>query len=312
MRRAFFVVIPLFLAGCGLPPLVTVASYALDGISFISTGKTVSDHALSAVAQKDCALFRLVKNELVCRKYRDGERGLLVAFADQWRQSVPDINSDVVDAEDGLETVVWAAAPTAGMPADEIAAADPMVVPGVLSDLMAGLEGVATVAPASQADAASFSGKSRSALFEPHVAASIAAEQPNRLDLPVQEASYWKPVITIGQQTVADAAPKKPSPRAGLPAASTVLIVGSFRTKINARRAAEALKSFRPVVVPVRVAGKTYFRVVTGPFPPTAVKRRKGALEANGVRNAWLANLCRPGRKIPGCVSLSGGTQVSE
>ncbi len=65
-----------------MPPAATIASYALDGISFFSTGKSVSDHAISAVVEKDCALWRVVKGDLICREYQQGERGLMVAFAE--------------------------------------------------------------------------------------------------------------------------------------------------------------------------------------------------------------------------------------
>ena len=50
----------LLLAGCGLPPAVVVASYALDGVSYVATGKSVTDHAISAVSGQDCALHRIV------------------------------------------------------------------------------------------------------------------------------------------------------------------------------------------------------------------------------------------------------------
>lgn len=50
----------LLLAGCGLPPVIVVASYALDGVSYVATGKSVTDHAISAVSGQDCALHRLL------------------------------------------------------------------------------------------------------------------------------------------------------------------------------------------------------------------------------------------------------------
>ena len=45
------------LTGCVLPPVATVASLLLDGASYASTGKSVSDHALSQIADADCALW---------------------------------------------------------------------------------------------------------------------------------------------------------------------------------------------------------------------------------------------------------------
>lgn len=50
----------LLLAGCGLPPAVVIASYALGGASYVTTGKGVTDHAISAVSGQDCALHRMV------------------------------------------------------------------------------------------------------------------------------------------------------------------------------------------------------------------------------------------------------------
>jgi hypothetical protein len=57
------------LSGCGLgiPSSVTVASYAADGVSYALTGKGMADHALSAAAERDCALLRAAYREPVCR-----------------------------------------------------------------------------------------------------------------------------------------------------------------------------------------------------------------------------------------------------
>ena len=54
-------------SACALPPAVAIASYAADGVSFIATGKSVTDHAVSAVAQQDCALYRVLLGSDICR-----------------------------------------------------------------------------------------------------------------------------------------------------------------------------------------------------------------------------------------------------
>ena len=58
--------LPLFLAGCALPPAITVASLALSGASYATTGKSTTDHAISAVVGEDCALHRVVDEEGMC------------------------------------------------------------------------------------------------------------------------------------------------------------------------------------------------------------------------------------------------------
>ena len=54
------------LAGCAVPPAVTIASLAFDGLSYATTGKSTTDHALSAVASEDCALMRVLQEKAIC------------------------------------------------------------------------------------------------------------------------------------------------------------------------------------------------------------------------------------------------------
>ncbi len=71
MPRITILLAPFLLAGCALPPAVTWASLATDGVSYIATGKSTTDHAISAIADEDCALLRALKEEAIC--YPDGE-----------------------------------------------------------------------------------------------------------------------------------------------------------------------------------------------------------------------------------------------
>ncbi len=67
MRRSLAILfIPLLAAGCAMPPALTIASLAADGISYIATGKSTTDHALSAIASEDCALVRAVQEQPIC------------------------------------------------------------------------------------------------------------------------------------------------------------------------------------------------------------------------------------------------------
>ncbi len=57
----------LFLSACAVPPSVQIASWVADGISYIATQKSLTDHGISFLAQRDCALWRGVKGEAICR-----------------------------------------------------------------------------------------------------------------------------------------------------------------------------------------------------------------------------------------------------
>lgn len=59
--------LPIGLGGCGAPVAFQVASLAADGVSYLATGKSVFDHGLSAVAEEDCAMLRIVTEGQVCR-----------------------------------------------------------------------------------------------------------------------------------------------------------------------------------------------------------------------------------------------------
>lgn len=69
MTRLAILAIPLILSGCGIPPAITIASYALDGAVFVASGKTARDHAISAVLDEDCAMFRVINGDAICTEY---------------------------------------------------------------------------------------------------------------------------------------------------------------------------------------------------------------------------------------------------
>ena len=67
MQRYLWVLVPALLGGCGLPPAVMIASYAADGVSYLATGKSVSDHGISEVAGRDCAVWRVIRGRAICK-----------------------------------------------------------------------------------------------------------------------------------------------------------------------------------------------------------------------------------------------------
>lgn len=65
MRVIALVALPFLLSACGIPSAVLVTAYTVDGVSYVGTGKTVSDYALSAATKKDCSvLYGLTRGQL--------------------------------------------------------------------------------------------------------------------------------------------------------------------------------------------------------------------------------------------------------
>ncbi len=74
MRHLYMLAAMMALSGCGLPPAVAIASYALDGALLAATGKTSNDHALSVALQQDCSMLRVVSGGEICRDHEPTDR----------------------------------------------------------------------------------------------------------------------------------------------------------------------------------------------------------------------------------------------
>src|SRR3990167_3737344 len=78
LNRVSLILCASFLGACALPAQVQMASWALDGVSMLTSGKSVTDHGISILAKKDCAIWRGVKGDDICREGED----ILTAFAE--------------------------------------------------------------------------------------------------------------------------------------------------------------------------------------------------------------------------------------
>lgn len=67
-RLAAAVGLMVALNACAIPPVVSVAKLAADGVLFASTGKTSTDHGLSMVTGKDCETFRMLEQQDICQE----------------------------------------------------------------------------------------------------------------------------------------------------------------------------------------------------------------------------------------------------
>ncbi len=100
MRWLSLAVLTILLSGCALPPVFTAASLMADAISYASTGKSVADHGISMVLQKDCALLRGF----------DGEICIEPDAADQFADSLAfDTDPVVASSDSDLASDNWLA-----------------------------------------------------------------------------------------------------------------------------------------------------------------------------------------------------------
>jgi hypothetical protein len=81
--------LPLLTGACA-GAAVTAASYGADGVSYVDSGKSTTDHFVSMVSKKDCALWRAFRNERICREREDGKDPYKVDYATAERQPSED------------------------------------------------------------------------------------------------------------------------------------------------------------------------------------------------------------------------------
>ena len=117
LRFATISVVCLLASACAAVPVpLKMASWAVDGISYLVTQKSVMDHGLSAMNGQDCAIVRLATEGSACRD----DQGTAIAF--QGAALAPTLNASAVSLANPSFTPTTLAcdAPriSGGMPSD--------------------------------------------------------------------------------------------------------------------------------------------------------------------------------------------------
>ncbi len=68
-------------SGCAaIPPAFSQASWALSGVSYVTTSKGPSDHVISYAVKKDCSFFRLIKFQPICKPVTENSNQSLLSW----------------------------------------------------------------------------------------------------------------------------------------------------------------------------------------------------------------------------------------
>lgn len=300
LRRVMPLVVFVPLAGCALPPAIVIASYAADGVLLATSGKTSTDHFLSMVEKRDCAMWRVVKNEEICQEFADGndpyddwrEPGEVQVAVQSTDAGFPaDLNEDVRRRDEAMRQAVMARQAKAeriqlaqAMAGQPVTSARDIVGPSnrtTMSDVSsAPLPPVATTPAATTP------------------AASEAAPTPVQAAPPV--AAPPAPVRTTAAPTRASAT------QASAKGATTYVVLGSYKVEENARRVVGQHQSLQPSMKTVTVRGERYIRVVTGPYTLAEAAAVRQRLKSQAGIDAFTAAAC--GEKASGrCIDPNEG-----
>ena len=302
-------VLAFALGGCLLPPAVSIASFAADGVSFVTTGKSVNDHVLSEVLDQDCALWRIVKSEEICVDYvlEEGDT-VMVAEGEAQAEAGAEVAAVPAPAsEPTFRTVSMRASP--GLDASSL-----LMRFGGGQDLPAreNMAGASTIRPAigtfdmAEIEPATFEKAGMIPALVSGEFLPIAPKESKIFHGPAIHPAAFSPALPLSIEPVklAEAEPfveeVLPEPPqielvSWVPVredADVYLILGSYPASDMASMAANTIATgVQLSVLPALVEGSTYFRVVAGPFTMDHARLEKTNMIAAGIDDAWLTRL---------------------
>lgn len=274
----------LLLSGCALPVPIQIASWAIDGFSYLTTEKSVADHGLSLIARQDCAILRgLLDEGDFCRDFddpatvlADADSGPANAFAANDETAGPAVPDDGADIAD-FETAAGAVSDSGPLNMEE-----DIPLMGYPLEI-GGEEGKDEDAPATAIATAD------------RAAAPETAGKKEPLGwLTVGEWQAEATWMTKLRLDVAAGTAKASEP-AVEPAAGFYFVIGSFRQLLNARKLRDRYQALTPSVLAAKLEhGTVVFRVVVGPFVEDDAKRLHKAIFQAGISDSWAIQV-KPG-----------------
>ena len=245
------------LGGCALPVPIQVASWAIDIISVVTTEKSITDHGLSALTSKDCALYRAVTEEdnVVCRDVDD--------------------RKDVMTADAGT---------------DAKALAEPANIPQ--APRFEAVEAQVAEVPAAASDEPPAVFETAAGEQPVTVNIDLASLQPVTEETDRPFVRFTQTEANAGEATVVTVQTAALPPAAvedGKPQAGFYYVIGSFRGGERAKRHMQTFSSLVPAVLHGKIGreGRDVYRVVVGPFNANERSVAFRRIKRAGIADTW-------------------------
>mgnify|MGYP001431747081 CR=1 FL=1 len=250
----------LLITGCAVPVPFQVASWALDGISYVMTEKSMTDHGLSAVAQKDCAVWRGVTAGELCREWQDGSGILMVD------KSATDLPGATAGFKPRARLDILTRDPKRD---DSQPSGDQMM--NLVTDSGSGTEPVSATNLAQPVR--NFAAPTPSLFLRKSIALSTKQKRSARKALSVS-------MTRVGARSE--------------PASGLYFVIGSFRKFGSARALASRHGVLVPAVLMAKLDGGPVYRVVVGPAVSGREKYLHRRISEMGLRDTWAIRV-QPG-----------------
>lgn len=241
----------------------------------------MSDMAISGVVGRNCALWRVIKDEAVCKDYTPEEQRQLALNREEIARGHP----NVILMTDAESSYLYPGA--SANPSKSSSAADFVETDMPKSDTKAGTLTLPP-APPSMAMAA-----------QEHEGGSVA----HVAGAPVRVALSGTKIADSRTTTVKVARAQRHG---------TYLVLASFSNHANAERARGLYQQTRPSFAVAVVDDRSFHRVVSGPFAPSEIAKARMRIEkALGIHDAWVLPACTgPEAADPATLACAGGDKI--
>ena len=301
LRHVLPLLVVLPLAGCTLPPALAIASYAADGVLLLASGKTSTDHFISMVEKRNCAVWRVVKNESICQDHADGRDPY-----DDWRDPG---EVQIVHVDDSAMPVDLAQ--QAEM--RERAQAEALIARQQKAERILIAQAGAGEPVTSARDVVGPSNRPAASVSSAPLA-PVAGEMPQASNvppapLPAAEAPSTAPVAAMPVAPPPAAEPAKAEIAVAAPTRGRngiYVVLGSYTQEANARRVLDRHQALKPTLRTTTVKGQRFTRVVAGPYAPSEANAIKRQLKAEEGVDAFTAQSCG-GKTSPACIGDRDG-----
>ena len=280
------VLLSLSTGGCFLSTY-QIASWTATGVSYMFSGKSIGDHALSLVMNQNCATFRMLRGKEICVDYGSDFESSWAAMASAWElpEQLTGTDQDVVAI--GFDKTSPGA--VAMKQTVEKTVAGTSLTPVNLAET--GTLKSGKPAQSAELDGVLSRDRATSAMQESALHQNVIPASGSGLSGLVK-AQPFENILAVTKTKTSAVQLSKPT---------IYLVMGSFRDKANAQRLGSKHPGIKTNISKVDRDGHTMYRLLTGPIEKASLKGIRVGLANAGIRHSWAVKLCSRRLTLPPC-----------
>ncbi|WP_430469837.1 SPOR domain-containing protein [Thalassospira lucentensis] len=314
MKKILVVAAPLLLSACGGPVELTVAKLAGDLISYVTTGKSTTDHAVSVVADRDCALHRPLFSDDVCKDddtiLAEQASALAVMGEPEIKQEIrtarPEIYAVNAPAEDWSRPASPSSVSKTVIKTDLPPRAPEAKAAETVSEPVSEVKVAAASDELPSRTMTQYARTNDPLNVEAEANAAIAGYVPT--ESPADVAGETKTAALVDTTIMSDTVERATKPvetdangdaMAGdvltVPLPGEYVVLASFSNQARAHSALELYHEYQPRLISAKVKGRDFLRVAVGPLSAEHANDLRLLAAKKGVKDPWIVGIAPTG-----------------